>query len=84
MAVGGNQHAVDMQVKELLLVGADGGGDRRRHDGGLQLWGRLGGLGPTANEEFVVNVLRGKGVEGEPGVTAQVRTLWGVAQNICP
>ena len=75
MRVGRNQRAVDVEVKELLFVGTYHGREGRRDDRRPQIRGRLEGIRAASNEEFVVNVLRREGVQGEARVAAKVCTL---------
>ena len=75
MTVGCNEHTVEMELKELLLVGADGSRHSSRDDRGLQVCGRLDGTSSAANKELVVDIRRRKRMQGEARIAPQIRTL---------
>jgi hypothetical protein len=75
MGIGGNEHAVEMELKELLFVGADRSGDSCGDDRGPQVCGRLDGTGSASNKELVIDVRRRKGVQGEARIASQIRSF---------
>jgi hypothetical protein len=68
--VGRNQYTVNMELEELLLVGPNCGGRGRRDNRGLQVLGRLNGLGSTSHEELVIDILGRERMEGEARIAA--------------
>ena len=70
--VGGHQDAVDVELKELFLIGADDGGNSGRDDGGLEIGRGLRRLCTAPNEELIVDVRRAKGVKSETGIASKI------------
>ena len=64
-----------MELKELLLIGTNGGWYGRRDDRCLQVCGRLDGFCSAVDKKLVVNVLRGEGMQGEARIAPNIRTL---------
>jgi hypothetical protein len=73
-----------MELKELLLIGANGCGNGCRDDRSLQVGGRLDGFCSAPNEELVVNILWGERVQGVAGIALEISTLRRMAQDVCP
>jgi hypothetical protein len=65
MRVVREEHSVNMELKEVLLVGADCGGQGGRDDRRPQVPGRLYAFGTTSDEELVIDVLRRERVKSE-------------------
>jgi len=64
-----------MELKEVLLVSADRGGQGSRDDGLPQVRRWKDALGTASDEELVIDVLRGERVKSEPWIAPKVRTL---------
>jgi hypothetical protein len=75
MRVVREEHSVNMELKEVLLVSADGGGQGGRDDGRPQVRGRLDAFGTTSDEELVIDVLRRERVKSEAWIASKIRTL---------
>jgi hypothetical protein len=70
--VGGHHYAVNVELKELLLAGADSRGKGSLSNRGSQSIRRLSGFCTAPNKELVVNVWRTEGVESEPRITPKI------------
>jgi hypothetical protein len=70
--VGGHHDAVDVELKELLLGGADCRRNGRQNNRRLQIMCRFRGLRAAPNKELVVNVCRAEGVQSEPRITPKI------------
>ncbi len=75
MRVVRNQHAVNVELKELFLICADCGRHCGRDDRCFQITRRLYGLCVAPNKELVVNVRRGEGVQRKTGIAPKIATL---------
>jgi hypothetical protein len=64
-----------MEMKELLLIGADRRRNGGRDDCSFQISRRLRRLGMAPNEELVVNIRRREGVERKTGVAPKIRSF---------
>jgi hypothetical protein len=64
-----------MQLKEVLLVGADRCGQGGRDDGRPQVRARLDAFGTTSDEELVIDLLRRERVKSEAWIASKIRTL---------
>src|SRR5439155_27084798 len=57
MGVGGEKHAIDVQLEQLLLVPPDSRGEGGRDDGLPQFLGWIDGLRSPSYEELVVDIV---------------------------
>jgi hypothetical protein len=73
--VGGYQYAVNVELKELLLTGADRRGKGGRSNRRSQSIRRISGVCPAPNKELVVNIWRTEGVQSEPGIVPKIGAL---------
>jgi hypothetical protein len=75
MRICGDQCTVDVKRKELLLIGADRGGQCRCDYLGLQIIGRLNRDCPAPHEELIVDIRWCERVKGKARVASKIRTL---------
>jgi hypothetical protein len=84
MAVGGDQHTVDVELEELFVVTADGGRNGSCDYGRPQRCGRRDGLGSARDEERVVDVLGRDGVERVARISSEIGAFGRTAQDVRP
>ena len=84
MCVSGHHDAVNVELKELLLAGTDGGGKGSRNNRLVQSLCRLGGFCAAANKELVVNFSRTEGLEGEARIAPKIRAFGRMPQDEGP
>ncbi len=72
MGVCGHQDTVNVELKELFLVGAHGGGKGGRNNRRLEVSHRLCRFSAASNEELVVNVSGAQGVKSETGIAPEI------------
>jgi hypothetical protein len=64
-----------VELKELLLAGAHGGGKGGSNDRRLEIRHRLCRFRAAPNEELVVNVRRREGVQSETRIAPKIGTF---------
>jgi hypothetical protein len=82
--VGGHHYAVNVELKELLLAGADSCGKGSRSNRRSQIICRLSGFCLAPNKELDVNVWRAEGVESEPRIAPKIGAFGRMAQDKGP
>jgi hypothetical protein len=75
VGVGSEQHAVDAELKELLLIGTDGRRHGSRNNRPLQIIRGLRWLCAAPDEELIVNIGRAESVESESWFAPKIATL---------
>ena len=84
MCVSGHHDAVNVELKELLLAGTDGGGKGSRNNRRSQSLCGLGGFCAASNKELVVNFSRTEGLEGEARIAPKIRAFGRMPQDEGP